>query len=93
MFLEELMVYVRTQLTDKRMLPYLSKNPRSLKRLCNIITLALSCYRESGIRHEEAFYLMLVIVMVEQWPFRYAMYRNTGTTGDDLENPSSPSVP
>ena len=70
-FTGNLMRYVRAKLKEERLLELMSGNPRSLKRICNIITLALSCYPKPDISREEAFYLLLVVIMVEQWPFRY----------------------
>ena len=71
------MKFVKAKLKDERMLPLLSPNSRQLKRLCNIITLSLSCYRSGRISDRDAFYLMLVIVMVEQWPFRLVIHSVT----------------
>ena len=65
-----LMKYVREKLKEERLLELMTGNPRSLKRICNIITLALSCYPKIYISKQDAFYLLLVIIMIEQWPFR-----------------------
>ena len=65
-----LMKYVREKLKEDRLLELMTGNPRSLKRICNIITLALSCHPDSYISNEDAFCLLLVIIMIEQWPFR-----------------------
>ena len=64
------MKYVREKLKEERLLELMTGNPRSLKRICNIITLALSCYPKIYISKQDAFYLLLVIIMIEQWPFR-----------------------
>ena len=64
------MKYVREKLKEERLLELMTGNPRSLKRICNIVKLALSCFSEKMLTAEVALQLLLVVIMVEQWPFR-----------------------
>ena len=68
---DELLLYIKEKLMDDRLLKLMNGNPRSMKRICNIITIALSCYPGSRVTQEQAFILLLIVIMVEQWPFRY----------------------
>ena len=66
-----LLEYLNKVLKHQRLLDHITGNPRSLKRICNITMLSIHCYPEEiELTEEHAFALLLVIIMVEQWPFR-----------------------
>ena len=67
---DELMSYVHTCLVDEKLLELVQGNPRTLKRICNVVTLAVSCFSDKQLSAVGAFQLLLVVIMVEQWPFR-----------------------
>ena len=66
-----MLVYLNQVMKHDRLLDHLTSNPRSLKRICNITMLSIYCYPEyEELTKKHAFTLLLVIIMVEQWPFR-----------------------
>ena len=67
---DKFMSYVQNCLRERELLELMQGNPRSLKRICNIVKLALSCFSEKMLTAEVALQLLLVVIMVEQWPFR-----------------------
>ena len=64
------MQYVKDQLKDQQLLHFVHGNPRTLKRICNIILLAISVFRDNQMNRPRALKLTLVVLMIEQWPFR-----------------------
>ena len=68
--LDEILAKLHQQIKEKqgKLLECFHGNPRSIKRICNILMVAVS-FREN-IDLDLAKRLFKVIVMVEQWPFR-----------------------
>ena len=55
----------------ERLLEHITGNPRSLKRICNITMFSIHCCPDRVlVTKESTLNLLLVIIMVEQWPFR-----------------------
>ena len=46
---DELMSYVHTCLVDEKLLELVQGNPRTLKRICNVVTLAVSCFSDKQL--------------------------------------------
>ena len=55
---------------EEELLNFLDGNPRTIKRLCNILLFSLSVFRGDRIDSLISTNLMYVTLMVEQWPFR-----------------------
>ena len=68
---DALLRYLSDVMKHDRLLQHVTGNPRSLKRICNIVMLSLHCYPPNlELTKQKAFTLLLIIIMVEQWPFR-----------------------
>lgn len=64
---------------DEELMECIQGNPRTMKRIVNILLLACSLQsKEStkGITKAEGKLLLRVVIMIEQWPFRLNLLRS-----------------
>ena len=69
-FVSELMNTVSYEMKSKEFLALVSGNPRSLKRICNVVKLAINLFKEAEMEDLTALQLLALVVLFEQWPFR-----------------------